>query len=205
MHRDDLVSQVRARARLHGRNEARQVIQAVLQAFRRLVPDTTFQQIVGQLPRELNALCVGRDRGQGPASDTDDACRSLVRAIAQQLHVDEPNAAFYSRIVFEQLNTSCRGITPASLAQSLPAEVRPLIAACAEDPAWRYRDRFPVLGSSAALPSLRAQAAVSSSIDTADCAAIARAEPGITASAPGLRHVIREPVGPAADHTPATG
>ena len=145
MHRDDLISQVRVRGRLHGRNEARRVIRAVLQAFRQLVPDDTYRQIAVQLPAEIAV---------GPAVPGDG--RPLTREVARQLYVNEPNAAFLSRVVFEQLNAYCHGVTPASVADSLPAEVRALVSARADDPAHRFRRLFPAIGPSAAVLSLRA-------------------------------------------------
>ncbi|WP_143162686.1 DUF2267 domain-containing protein [Couchioplanes caeruleus] len=154
MHRDDLVSHVRARARLHGRNEARRVIRAVLQACRQFVPDRTFQQVNAQLPADVAAP--GREHGDEQPSVDGDACRTLIRSVARRLHVDEPNAAFLSRVVFEQLNNYCRGVTPASIAPSLPAEVRPLLAARSDDPARRYRLLLPTLGSAGAVLGGRA-------------------------------------------------
>ncbi|GGQ62786.1 DUF2267 domain-containing protein [Couchioplanes azureus] len=152
MHRDDLVSHVRARGRLHGRNEARRVIRTVLQACRQLVPDRTLQQVIVQLPAELAPPRVApADDGAGRQHIAGDACRTLIRSVAQGLHIDEPNAAFLSRVVFEQLNSYCRGVTPASLAPWAPAEVRPLLSARPDDPARRYRLLLPTLGSAGAV------------------------------------------------------
>jgi uncharacterized protein (DUF2267 family) len=133
MHRDELVTQVRARARLHGRKEAGRVIRAVLLAFRPLVPDVTFQRFARQLPDEVRAPLAE----QGPWAEREPSvengtARAFVRQVARRLHIDEPNAAFLSRVVFEQLNDYCREVTPASVAASLPAELRPLISARAE-------------------------------------------------------------------------
>jgi uncharacterized protein (DUF2267 family) len=151
MHREDLVSQVRARARLHGRNQAGRVIRAVLQASRPLVPEPAFRQLVDQLPSDLADL---------PAHG--DASPSLIDSVARALHVDRPNAAFLARVVFEQLNSFCRGVTPATIAPSLPAEVRPLFTARADDPAQRYRSVFPAWGTTSAGLNLRAGALVDS-------------------------------------------
>lgn len=147
MHRDDLVSQVRVQGRLHGRNEARRVIRGVLQALRPLIPDDAFRQITAQLPAEIGPIPAAT--GAGP----------LVREAARLLYVDEPDAAFLSRIVFAQLNSWCHGLSPASVAAALPADARALVSARADDPAQRFRRLFPAIAPSAGVLSLRRPAA----------------------------------------------
>jgi uncharacterized protein (DUF2267 family) len=156
MHRDDLLSQVRVRARLRGRGHAQRVVEAVVQALQGLVPETVFHGLTAQLPFAV-------DRTPPPGGVADDrtagACRDLIRDVARRLHVDEPDAAFYARITFEQLNAFCRGTTPARIAPSLPADLRPLLSARADEPAHRSLRRLQTLGSAVATLSLRAPVA----------------------------------------------
>jgi uncharacterized protein (DUF2267 family) len=180
MHRDDLISQVRVRARLHGRSEARRVLRAVLLAFRTEIPDETFRRIAAQLPAELHL-------GDDPAPA---AGLPLVRAVAARLYVNEPNAAFLTRVVFEQLNAYCHGVTPASVAASLPAGLRPLVSARADDPAQRFRRLFPAIGPSATVLNL-------SRVTPAEPAAAEPAAAEPAAAEPAITAVIARPAGPA--------
>ena len=159
MHRDDLLSQVRTNARLHGRNHARHVVRTVLRALRDIAEEPAFRDLAAQLPPEVRppATSDGPDRGTVTADGR--ASTRLVRDIARQLHVTEPDAAFYARITFEQLNDFCRGVTPAGLAGSLPADLRPLLCARLHDPAERYRRHMRQLGGTVATLSLRTAAA----------------------------------------------
>lgn len=150
MHRDDPLTQVRIHARLHGRNHARRVVGAVLDALHDVADEAEFQDLVGQLPADL----AGRSRGRRPTGSR----REFVRHIADYLHIDQPDAAFYARVTFEQLNAFCRGVTPAGLAPALPADLRPLLTARIDSAVDRHRHLTGRLGSAAATLDLRAPA-----------------------------------------------
>jgi uncharacterized protein (DUF2267 family) len=152
MHRDDLLSQIRQRARLHGRNQARRVVQAVMQSLRTFVPETEFRSLVAQLPPDIDLTPVDTLPPGDNLDDGTGAGRRLIRDIARRLHVSEPDAAFYTRVTFAQLNAYSRGDGPALIAGLLPAELRPLVSAQADDPALRHRNLIRTLG--AAVPSL---------------------------------------------------
>jgi len=53
MHRDDLLTQVRIRVRLYGRNHARRVVQAVMHALHNVLPETAYHSLAVQLPANL--------------------------------------------------------------------------------------------------------------------------------------------------------
>jgi hypothetical protein len=74
-------------------------------------------------------------------------------------------------VTLEQLNAYCRGTTPAGLAASLPADLRPLMSARAEDPAHRHRHLVRRLGS--AVTNLSLGAPVRLDDETADRPAVA--------------------------------
>ena len=145
MQRDDVVTQVRIRARLNGPNHARSVIRAVMLALRPVVPDADWRDLATQLPPELKI-----SGGSGSAGG------DLVRDVAALLNVGEHQAAFYARVTFEQLNSYCRGVTPAGIARSLPVELRPLLTARVDDPARRHRLVLRSLGAAVPTLSLRA-------------------------------------------------
>ncbi|WP_285688622.1 DUF2267 domain-containing protein [Actinoplanes sp. NBRC 103695] len=145
MQRDDVVTQVRIRARLNGRKHARSVIRAVMLALRPVIPDAQWQGLVTQLPPEIEV-------GGGPGTGSGD----LVHDVATLLNTSEHHAAFYARVTFEQLNSYCRGVTPAGIASSLPAGLRPLLTARVDDPARRHRLVLRSLGAAVPTLSLRA-------------------------------------------------
>jgi uncharacterized protein (DUF2267 family) len=160
MHRDDLLSQVRIRARLRGPNHARRVVQAVLRALESFVPEPELRALTGQLPAGLGATPPPAGPGVTPAAaETGGAVSArclLIRDIARRLNESEPNAVFYARITFEQLNAFCRGTTPARLARAVPADLRPLLSARAQEPA--HRDLVRTMGSATPALSLRVPA-----------------------------------------------
>ena len=159
MHRDDLLSQVRTHARLHGRNHARHVVRAVLRALRDIAGEPAFRDLAAQLPPEARPPASDGCPPRETVTSDGRASTRLVRDIAQRLHVTEPDAAFYARVTFEQLNDFCRGVTPAGLAGSLPADLRPLLSARFHDPAERYRRNIELLGGTIATLSLRSATA----------------------------------------------
>ncbi len=156
MHRDDLLTQIRIRARLYGRNHARRVVQAVMHALRKHLPETAYHDLVGQLPADVCVTSPGRRQVSHGHTVKTRAAQQLVRDIAEELHVTGPDAAFYARITFEQLNAFCRGVTPAQLAASLPADLRPLLSARADSPAHQHR-AMRMLGSAVTALNLQTQ------------------------------------------------
>jgi uncharacterized protein (DUF2267 family) len=160
MHREDVLSEVQRRARLRGRNHARRVLHAVLGALREYVPEPVFQRLADQLPADAGAPPPG-----GPAVATG-GCRDLIRDVARRLHVGEPDAAFYARVTFEQLNASCpHGTSPARIAPSLPADMRALVCARAHDPADRHRHVLRTLAPVVATLSLRPEPAPAAPVE----------------------------------------
>jgi uncharacterized protein (DUF2267 family) len=127
------------------------VLQAVLAALREHVDEAVFQRLAGQLPAEA-AVTPTERLAAGPAAG---GCRGLIRDVARRLHVGEPDAAFYARVTFEQLNAFCRGTSPARIAPSLPADMRALLSARADDPAHRHRQVLRTLTPALATLNLR--------------------------------------------------
>ena len=123
MHRDDLLSQIRIRARLYGRNHARRVVQAVMHALQRLLPEQAYHDLAAQLPADVGVTSSGNRHLSHSHSHIIEtrAARQLIRDVADELHVTGPDAAFYTRVTLEQLNAYCHGVTPAQLAPSLAA------------------------------------------------------------------------------------
>jgi hypothetical protein len=125
VYRDDLVSQIRAEARLRGRREAGRALAAVLAELFLLVPDTVARELAARMPAGLPPAPTGL-----PAAST-----GLVARVAARLIIDETDAAFLCRVVFAQLNAAPVGPVPAGLAHLVPAGLRPLLRARRDDPA----------------------------------------------------------------------
>jgi hypothetical protein len=120
---DDLLARVQQRGRLHGRNESRRAVCAVVEALGEFLPARAFQLIAGQLPDEV------RRRLSRPATTAAPTCRAFVTGVGRRLHVDGPDAAFTARVVLEQLNATRRVITPAGFAHLVAPDLRPLLRA----------------------------------------------------------------------------
>ncbi|WP_433732029.1 DUF2267 domain-containing protein [Actinoplanes sp. CA-051413] len=133
-------------------------------ALRNVLPDPAYLGLAGQLPAEVGLVVTDRRHHTGSA-------QQLIRDVADELHVSEPDAAFYTRVTLEQLNAYCRGTTPAGLAASLPADLRPLMSARAEDPALRHR--YLVRRLSSAVTNLSLGAPVRLDEEPADRPAVA--------------------------------
>ena len=135
-----------------------------MHALRNVLPETAYLSLAGQLPAEVGLVVTDRRPHTGSA-------QQLIRDVADELHVSEPDAAFYTRVTLEQLNAYCRGTTPAGLAASLPASLRPLMSARAEDPAHRHRHLVRRLGPAVTKLSLGVPARLDE--DAADRPAVA--------------------------------
>lgn len=126
MHRDDLLTGIRIKARLHGRREALRVLHTVLDALAATAPPGPMRELRAQVPPPAGTA--GRSGLPG----------DLIGSVARALGVEKPEAAFLTRQVFGQLNVWCHGVTPADLAADLPAALTGLVTARPEsaDPVY---------------------------------------------------------------------
>jgi uncharacterized protein (DUF2267 family) len=140
VHRDNVVSRVQFRARLHGRNETVRAVRAVLAVLAATAPAEPYRALTASLPAEL----VPPTAAATPAPSR----RRFVTAVAEALYLDEPSAAFLARVVFEELNRSHPATGPARMSTTVPADLRPLLTARAE-PDIRHRQLLSAWGTSA--------------------------------------------------------
>ncbi|MEV4706301.1 DUF2267 domain-containing protein [Actinoplanes sp. NPDC049316] len=145
----DLLARIQARGRLHGINQTRRTVQGVLGALQDLLPAPAFRRMTAHLPADLH-----------PAPPAGDArpievlgCRAFITRLAARLHLDEPDAAFLARTVFEHLNAAGSGPAPAAVAHLVAADLRPLLRAGvtpARQPTLRMRISLASSSGSAA-------------------------------------------------------
>ena len=121
MDDEDLLARVQHRGRLHGPNESRRAVRAVVEALGEFLSARAFHLLSEHLPipvRHCPAMA-----GTVPTS------RTFLAGIAQRLLMDGPDAAFTTRIILEELNATGRVITPARFAHLVEADLRPLLCA----------------------------------------------------------------------------
>jgi uncharacterized protein (DUF2267 family) len=124
---DDLLARVQQRARLHGRNESRRAVCAVVEALAEFLSSRSFHLLAEQLPEEIRRRLVKPAAGLRPMTAPN--CRSFLSRVGRRLLIDGPDAAFTARVVLEQLNATRRVITPAAFAHLVAPDLRPLLCA----------------------------------------------------------------------------
>jgi uncharacterized protein (DUF2267 family) len=118
----DLLAIVQDRGRLHGPNETRRAVRAVVGTLGDVLPPPIFPRLVVHLPGPIR---IGLPSSGIPVHGSQD----FITRIGDRLMVDGPNAAFLARIVLEQLNAARHGHTPARFAHLAPSDLRPLLRA----------------------------------------------------------------------------
>ncbi|MEV6846426.1 DUF2267 domain-containing protein [Actinoplanes sp. NPDC051411] len=118
---EDLLARVQHRGRLHGRNESRRAVCAVVEALGEFLSARAFHLLAEQLPLPV--------RHRPPADPAVPTSRTFLAGIARRLLMDGPDAAFTARIVLEELNATGRVITPARFAHLVAPDLRPLLGA----------------------------------------------------------------------------
>ncbi|UQU62373.1 DUF2267 domain-containing protein [Couchioplanes caeruleus] len=125
MDGQDLLTRIQERGHLHGANQTRRAVQGVLGVLRDMLPTPAFRRLTAHLPADLHPA--------PPAAGTRPievlGCRAFVARVAARLLLEEPDAAFLARVVFEHLNTATSGATPATIAHLVAADLRPLVRA----------------------------------------------------------------------------
>jgi hypothetical protein len=128
----DLVSRVQQRARLHGPNQTRRAIRAVVDALVDAVPVAQSRRLAMRVATETGAGLPESALSDHDGHEPGTGCRAFVATVARRLFIDEPNAAFLARVVFGELNSAGHGITPAGISGAAPADLRPLLTSGAE-------------------------------------------------------------------------
>jgi hypothetical protein len=111
---------------LHGRNESRRAVCAVVEALGEFLSARAFHLLAEPLSDDIRRRL---RRPDAPTTATTPTCRSFLTTIGTRLFVEGPDAAFTARVVLEELNATGRVITPARFAHLVAADLRPLLCA----------------------------------------------------------------------------
>jgi uncharacterized protein (DUF2267 family) len=125
MDGQDLMARIQERGRLHGTNQTRRAVQGVLGVLQDMLPAPAFRRLTAHVPAELHPA--PPSAAVRPIEML--GCRAFVGRVAARLFLDEPDAAFLARVVFENLNAAASGTTPAAIAHLVAADLRPLLRA----------------------------------------------------------------------------
>ncbi|WP_244876499.1 DUF2267 domain-containing protein [Winogradskya consettensis] len=119
----DVLARIQERARLHGPNETRRAVGAILASLADILPRHVFHQLTATFPDDLHPT------GPLPPVAVAPGRNAFVSRLAAHLLIDEPDAAFLARVIFEQWNAAARTLSPATIAYLAPAGLRPLLRA----------------------------------------------------------------------------
>jgi uncharacterized protein (DUF2267 family) len=125
MDGQDVLARIQERGRLYGINQTRRAVHGVLGVLADLLPTPAFRRLTAHLPADVRPPVPS---GEGRPIEVL-TCRAFITRLATRLHLEEPDAAFLARVVFEQLNTAAEGASPATVAHLVAADLRPLLSA----------------------------------------------------------------------------
>lgn len=133
MQHDEFIGLVQNRAKLPSRGEAERACRATLETLGERVPEGLADSLASQLPQEigehLRRTEVYGGMGTGERFDRPE----FVARIASRAGVRESQAAYLGRSVFEVVNEATQGAITAKVRDSLPPDIRQLVAAGSSD------------------------------------------------------------------------
>ncbi|WP_203843114.1 DUF2267 domain-containing protein [Winogradskya humida] len=179
----DVLVRIQKRARLHGPNETRRAISAILETLGDILPHHVLDQLAANFPDDLRPTS-----HMPPATAVPPGRNTFISRLATRLLIDEPDAAFLARVIFEQWNAAARTHTPATIAHLAPADLRPLLRA-QTSPARPSTPQTPLAQASPAQASLvQASPAQISFAEVELSAELAQAAslPALTTQAPSV-------------------
>jgi uncharacterized protein (DUF2267 family) len=126
MQHDALVGQVQARGRLPDTGRAESAIRATLETLGERIPEGLAENLAAQLPREIGehlrrTVTLG-GTGTGERFDRD----QFIARVAARAGIDEPQAAFVARVVFEVVDEATQGGVMDRVREALPADLAEL-------------------------------------------------------------------------------
>jgi uncharacterized protein (DUF2267 family) len=127
MQHDEFIGQVQHRAHLDSRGAAERATRATLETLGERIPDGLAGNLAAQLPIEIGEhLTRTAPLAAGPTGERFDR-QEFIRRVAKNETVDEPDAAYHARVVFEMVSEATTGGVVDKVYQSLPDDVSGLL------------------------------------------------------------------------------
>jgi uncharacterized protein (DUF2267 family) len=124
MQHDELIGQVRHRARLASRNDAERAIRAALQTLGECIPEELTDNLAAQLPPEIGGYLY-RGVANGERFDR----QEFVARVAARAGTRQQHAACLARTVFEVIDEAVQDGVMLKVAGSLPDDIAELLTA----------------------------------------------------------------------------
>lgn len=134
MQHDEFIGLVQSRAQLPSRGDAERATRATLETLGERIPGGLATNLAAQLPEEIGehlrrTLPYGLEDTPGERFDA----AEFVARVADRATADEPQAAYFARVVCEVVDEATQGGMLGKVAESLPEDVRQLVTAGSRD------------------------------------------------------------------------
>lgn len=134
MQHDEFIGLVQSRAQLPSRGDAERATRATLETLGERIPGGLATNLAAQLPEEIGehlrrTLPYGLEYTPGERFDA----AEFVARVADRATADEPQAAYFARVVCEVVDEATQGGMLGKVAESLPEDVRRLVTAGSRD------------------------------------------------------------------------
>lgn len=130
MQHDQFIGLVQDRARLSSRGQAEGAARATLETLGERIPDDLALNVAAQLPPEIGEHLRRAAREDGDGTGEPFGFDEFAHRVAEREHIDEPEAIYHSRVVFELLDQATTGAVMDRVRDALPEDLRPLIDSC---------------------------------------------------------------------------
>ncbi|MDF5751737.1 DUF2267 domain-containing protein [Spongiactinospora sp. TRM90649] len=125
MRHDEFIGQVQARARLAGPGQAERASRATLETLGERISEGLADKLAAQLPHEIGENLRRTDMGTGEHFGR----HEFVHRVAERAGVDDAQAAYLARVVFEVTGEATEGRIMDKVRGCLSQELRGLVTA----------------------------------------------------------------------------
>lgn len=132
MQHDELIGQVQSRARLSSRGDAERACRATLETLAERVPEGLAGNLAAQLPHEIGEHLRRTEVYGGAGTGERFGRQDFIARVAERAGVREQQAAYLVRAVTDVVDEATQGDVMSKVLESLPADVRQLVAAGSE-------------------------------------------------------------------------
>ena len=129
MEHDELIGQVRHRARLSSWGDAERATRATLATLGECIPEELADNLAAELPWEIGVHLWHPAGYNGPAGGNRFDRQEFVARVAARARVRQQPAARLARTVFEVVGEAVQGDVMAKVTESLPDDIAELVTA----------------------------------------------------------------------------